>query len=188
MHFLKNPLNAISAILLLASTALWFALPLQAQESRVNVAASTPEGVLCLDEIAESAAVLTQDVVDFLNEHYLSEEPNSTLIDDAFAKFDEYQSRMFGLVEQFGGAEGGKNITGELAERDRCRSVINDQIRTVEQLLINHNTQSAGAKKSYALVTKLKEVNEKLRGLNRDFGEMYGGFKTFVDKLQNTVQ
>lgn len=189
MRFLKDPLNVISVSLLAGAVLIQFASPLRAQDIPSSTSSqNSPEDTICLDEIAEPAAALTKDVIDFLNEHYQSEEPNSQLVDSAMEKFDEYRTRMLELVSQFGAAEGGQNIFTEYGEREACLNVVNDQIRSVERLLLNHNIETSGAKKSYALVTKLKEMNEKLRGLNRDFGEMYGAFKAFVDKLQNTVQ
>jgi len=192
MRFLKDPLNAFSVLLLSGAVLLQFATPLRAQDAEEAVpeiiTEATEEDTKCLEEISETTATLTKDIIDFLNEHYKSEEPNSTLIDGALEKYDEYRERMIALVNQFGGAQGGRNIISEYDEREGCQNMVDDQILSVAQLMVNHNVQTAGGKKSHKLVTKLKEVNEKLRGLNRDFGEMYGGFKAFVDKLQNTVK
>jgi hypothetical protein len=197
-RFLKEPLNVISTLLLVGALLLQFIVPLSAEETSAvpdplsAVEESTDEEELsCLETIAEPMALLTEDIVEFLNTHYLSQDLNSTLIEGAYAKYDEYRYRLKDLlVQQFRRASEDYTQTFDriIDEDNRCVDVVADQIKTVKTLLTNHNIQSAGAKKSYGLVTKLKEVNEKMRGLNRSFGEMYGGFKAFADKIQNTVE
>jgi hypothetical protein len=189
MRFLKDPVYMISSLILGTAIMLQVVLPIYAQDSLDGPGGGEAiEDIVCLEEVAETAAALTKDAVDYFAEHYQADQANSTLIDGAFVKFDEYQTRMVELVEQFGAAQGGKNLYNEFEEREDCLDFINDQIRTVERMLINHNVQTAGGKKSHKLVTKLKEVNEKMKALNKNFGEMYGGFKAFTDKLQNTVK
>lgn len=143
--------------------------------------------VVCLEEIAEPAEALTNDIVEFLQEHYRSEAPNSELAQVAFDKFEEYRARMTALVDQFGGAQGLQLTTREFDEREACRVFVDSQVETVQQMLLNHNVQTSVSKKSYTLVTKQKALNERLRELNRDFGELYASFKVVVDKIQNTV-
>ena len=95
MRFLKDPLNVISVSLLAGAVLIQFASPLRAQDIPSSTSSqNSPEDTICLDEIAEPAAALTKDVIDFLNEHYQSEEPNSQLVDSAMEKFDEYRTRM----------------------------------------------------------------------------------------------
>ena len=186
MRFLRHPLNLVSLVVLSMALMLQFMLPLYADEADSETAVFE-EDIVCIEEIAPEANALTQDAITFFEEHYRSEDPNSNLIEGAFEKFQEYEDRMNALLADFESTQAGKPIIGEFYERDDCSSFVNDQIRSVRQTLINHNVETAGAKKSYTLVTKLKEVNEGLRTLNSDFGQMYGSFKAFVDKIQNVT-
>jgi len=190
MRLPRPNLNWLSFGLIASALFVQMIVPSLAQESAVDdgIREDRVEDVVCINEISEDAAALTQDIIDFLGEHYLSEESNSTLIEGATQKFDEYRERMQALVAQFGAAQGYQGFGQEFDERQACTAFVNQQIRSVEQLLVNHSAENASAKQSFTFVTKLKDVNNGLRELNRDFGEYYGAFKTLADKLQNTVQ
>ena len=68
---------------------------LRAQEGYVQT--EDEKDIVCLEEIGEDAETLTNDVVEFLQEHYRSEAPNSELAEVAFDKFEEYRARMTAL-------------------------------------------------------------------------------------------
>ncbi len=183
--------SSAGMLLLALGILLQGAMVLNAEENNGDspnyVQTEDEKDVVCLDEIGEDVETLTNDAVDFLQEHYRSRAPNSELAEGAFDKYEEYRARMTALVTQFGGAQGLQTTTAEFAEREACRVYVDSQVKTVRQLLLNHNIQTSTSKKSYTLVTKQKALNERMRELNRDFGEMYASFKVVVDKLQNTV-
>lgn len=183
--------SSAGVMLLVMGVLLQGVMLLRAEESDESgtdyVQTEDEKDVVCLEEIAEPAETLTNDAVEFLQEHYRSEAPNSELAEVAFDKFEEYRARMTALVDQFGGAQGLQDTTREFDEREACRVFVDSQVETVQQMLLNHNVQTSVSKKSYTLVTKQKALNERMRELNRDFGEMYASFKVVVDKIQNTV-
>ncbi len=182
--------SSAGVVLLVLGVLLQGVTLLRAQEggdSPNYVQAEDEKDVVCLEEIGEEVETLTNDAVEFLQEHYRSRAPNSELAEGAFNKFEEYRARMTALVTQFGGAQGLQTTTLEFDEREACRVYVDSQVETVRQLLLNHNIQTSASKKSYTLVTKQKALNERMRELNRDFGELYASFKVVVDKLQNTV-
>lgn len=191
MRFLKDPLNWFSLLLLLLALVPHVALPLHAQPAvptGTTAAGEAVKDIVCIEEIAEPAATLTQDMLEFLNTHYQSDQANSQLAAGSMEKYEEYRTNMFALLAAFKAAQSHQLITKEFTERQICLDYLHEQIRSVERQMLDFNLENSGAKRTHRLVSKLKDVNGKMRELNRDFGEMYGAFKAFVDKLQNTVQ
>lgn len=173
-------LNVLSLALLSCSVLLWIVVPGRAQESTENTE--------CLQELAVPLMEYYRDVTTFIGQHYQSEAAASTLLTTALLKFDEYQSHMEDLLREYGISQANQSKEQERQEVTACLNFVQLKIDEVEQLLRNHHLQNAGSKTTYTLVNKLKDINEGLRDMARDFAEMNVLFKSFDSKLTSVTE
>lgn len=180
----KKWLNALSFCLLSSSALLWVVLPGMAQESEETEDSSTTEETLCIEEVAIPVMEYYNDVTTFISQHYQSEDPATALLATALLKFDEYEANMNELLLTYNVAYAGEQLDEEHErERDACTNFVQQKIDEVEQLLRNHHLQNAGSKTTFTLVSKLKDINEGLRDMAKDFAEMSTLFKALDSKL-----
>lgn len=185
--------NRLSVVLVLLGLFLALKGPLlYAQEedspqSSPQSSTETASNSICIVEIADEVATYDADMMNFLQQHYLSEVPASELSETAWIKFKEYRQNMRQLVGDYLVGQSGKFSEKSSKEADACKQFVEDHIFTIQLMLKNHNLSNAGGKTSYSLVTQLKTINKGLQKLNEQFGQLFGEFKTFSDKLPGTT-
>ncbi|HCW32143.1 MAG: hypothetical protein UT36_C0002G0038 [Candidatus Peregrinibacteria bacterium GW2011_GWF2_39_17] len=141
----------------------------------------------CIIEIADEIAILTADIVQFMEQLYLSEKPASQLAEQANEKFKTYRAQMRQLVTDYSKVKWGEISQEKLNELEACQTFTLKHLEPIEAIMEEHNLRNAGGKTTYTLVKKLKAINEKLGEMNRQLGDIFGAFKTFNDKLPGVV-
>lgn len=174
-------INLVSASLVTLSLLLWFVLPSFAEETE------TEEDLQCVVEITPPMMTYYSDITTFIGEHYQAEAPASDLLETAMLKFGEFETNMLALLEEHAVSQDGQAIEDESRDIKKCIEMVNLKILEVKQMIRNHHLGNAGRKTTYTLVTKLKEINEGLREMNQEFGEMYGLFTNLSNKLNSTT-
>lgn len=188
-----NWLNWLSIGLLSASVCLWVIAPGFAQEADDSEDALDAENTSCLSDDAEAGLILPMlelynDMLSFLDEHYQSEEPATALLETATLKFEQFEADMEALISTYAVAQVNQPSDQESAENQKCIDLVRLKIKEVELLMRNHHFQNAGAKTAYTLVNKLKDINDGLRDMAKDFADIQTEFKTLDAKLTNTTE
>jgi len=135
-----------------------------------------------LPMIQETESELTLEI----SEAFLKDEWNSAIIQEVAASireaFDEIYAEKDWLLEEQATFPG-YSTEDSLQESLNCAAFIAMRERTIWALTESHNIQTSGAKSSYTLVRKLKDINDGLREMNMSFGQVYAGFKAFESNL-----
>lgn len=133
-------------------------------------------------------------VIDDLWELFLDDKLNSELLVDAYQRYDAFEAILNDLCQKTDNPEEDNVITEDrpsediLQDRMSCELYVSEHKALVKKMMENYNVESGGGKISFHLINKMKDINEGLRELNEGFGKMYGGFKTFADKLPGVTK
>ncbi|MEK9132781.1 MAG: hypothetical protein AAB606_03695 [Patescibacteria group bacterium] len=118
---------------------------------------------------------------DFINTHFKSAKPTSDLIPSAVERFREYKNSVKTEMESF--LPYSQTTTAANQERTACEAVMKEELQIMKELLMQHITENAYAKKSTRLIDKYKEINGKLEKLSFTMAQTYGYFGALSQKL-----
>ncbi len=189
-----NILNILSVLLIIVAASLWlFDLSL-AQEGSSDEDEEPPlkaDYVVCAEKLLPMIMEEEGVLVEYVQEAFLQEKWNTEIIEEVNAVVDD----AFGRIQ----AERDRIIQEELkplgykyedlsSEDLNCTLLVSMHERTIRNLIMSHSTKTASAKSSYVLVSKLQEINDGLREMNRGFGDIYAGFQALSDKLPGVTE
>lgn len=130
----------------------------------------------------------TTDFLNFLEQHFSSANSTSTLTNIAISRFREYKNRLetfsvlFSMNVQLT-KTANKNLQELSYIYPRCREIVDMQISTAKDKMINKISQNAYQKRSFALIEKYKTINGKLSELALKISDMINLYKSFKNKL-----
>lgn len=190
---MTSRLNLFSFGFLATSLFLWVIAPGFAQETDSTTETTQEPNTTCLSDDAEAGLVipmlaLYQDMVSFLDQHYQAEEPATALLETTLLKFDQFKLDMEDLLVTYAVSQPDQPTDQESEEIQKCINLVYLKIDEVEQLMRNHHLENAGAKTTYTLVTKLKEINDGLRDMTGDFADIQNEFNALRAKLTSVTQ
>ncbi|GEM_PF-6435258 len=136
----------------------------------------------CAEQIKNYMAIQKVEFGQFMNEHFQSAKPTSELIPAAIEKYREYRAGIMQKVDGFI-PEGGKLATSANEEKEGCKKAVAEDFQLMRELIRQHVTENAIAKKSTRLLDKYKVLNEKLEKLNFTIAQTYGYFAALAQKL-----
>ena len=139
----------------------------------------------CVQQLTKFAAEKQVEFGDFINTHFRSAKPTSELIPTAIERYRQYRNEIRGEIARILDAEkkDGKDPQVVLSETSACESVVKENFAVMKDMLRQHITENAYAKKTTRLMDKLKGINEKLGKLNGTISQTYGYFGAFSQKL-----
>jgi hypothetical protein len=160
-----------------AETATETAVPAPAGAPNVDI------GGKCADALQKYLDKQKVDLGEFINSHFRSDKMTSELISGAVEKFRQYRNdariEMNNLLTPRGGASTGNANE----EKTMCQAALEQDFGMVKELLKQHISANASAKKATRLIDRYKQINAKLGELNFTIAQMYGYFAAFSDKL-----
>lgn len=172
-----------TALLVATFLVLAFGLELFTQAQTPAPAAPTLDVTnVCQDRVVQFMEEKRAEFGAFMNIHFRSAKPTSELITDAVARFGQYRKEIRAYARSF--VPDDKRFgTGAVAENTSCNAAIEDDFARVKELIRNHITESAYAKKSTRLLDKYKSINDQLQRLNFTIAQTYGYFGALSQKL-----
>ncbi|MBI4994292.1 hypothetical protein HZC21_01450 [Candidatus Peregrinibacteria bacterium] len=139
----------------------------------------------CANEIKAFMAGKQIEFGEAINQHFRSGKPTSELIPAAIELYRQYraQAREKAKVLMNQSATGKKTFTSATAEKPACEKAVEEDFAIMKDLLRQHISQNAYAKKSTRLLDQYKILNSKLGELNFTIAQTYGYFAALSQKL-----
>ena len=138
----------------------------------------------CEEKLQEMVLEKEAELATTIEAAFLQNNWNSNIVKDVAdtirAAFDEIYTEKDRIMNEDVKPTGYTNID-ITTESTNCSSFIQMRERTMWALTESHNIETAGAKTSFVLVNKLKDINEGLREMNMSFARVYSGYKKFYD-------
>jgi hypothetical protein len=191
-------LNLISIALLIVSVMMWQSppqatliladeAPTDSEEEEITWA----EYEWCTDKLMPQIAEAEYELTVFIMDKFLEEKWNSEIVEEVSAeireKFDALHAERKRIFAEDAKPDG-YDIGTASEESLNCTEFIAMRERTIWAMTQSHNIETAGAKSSYMLVDKLKDINDGLREMNMSFGQVLAGFKQLSNKLTSTTK
>lgn len=127
----------------------------------------------------------TQDFLNFLEQHFSSQNSTSTLTNIAISRFREYKNRLetFSVLYALYVSKLQKTGGDVTTVYPKCRDIADVQISVAKDEMLNKISQNAYQKRSFALIEKYKEINGKLSALALKISDMINLYASFKNKL-----
>lgn len=159
--------------------------------SAQNPPATGGEGVVAPEESSSSRCTVymyrflsakQEELAQFINQTFRGGQPTSELIPLATQRLRQYRSDALKELEKFT-PEDSHDFKATIDEKRICKQQVDDDYDTAIQLVRQHVVQTARVKKSMMLLTKYKQINNRLGTLNATIAQMAAYFSTFAQQL-----
>lgn len=118
-----------------------------------------------------------------MDTHFSNKSSDSSLIPTAISAYRSYRNNLQNKIEELTKTDSSLTQSASISQRLTCQAELESQLRFAEAAMKAHASQTAYIKKTTAYTEKLKEINAKLRILNKNTGTMKGYFDTLANKL-----
>ncbi len=199
---MKNITRIINVILIILIAAVWMLeahILTQAQEGAAAPSAAEPAGEEAADEIERRVeeidiagrcvtrmkdfmAVKSVEFGEFINLHFRSGSSTSELIPSAIERYRAYRKEIMGEMNRMAPVSS-QTASAAMNERPPCEKAVKTELALMKQLLSQHISENAYAKKSTRLIDKYKNINKKLEELSFTIAQMYGYFGALSGRL-----
>lgn len=147
-----------------------------------ETAAEQQKPLQCSMRMLEFIKFKQQEFAEFMNTTFRQPLPTSELISSAIERLRQYRTELENEAKRF--APPASALPGQaIGELKNCASAINAEFKNMAQFVRSHVLETAYAKKTTLLLSKYKEMNEKLSKLNFTIGQMFGYFGSFAQQL-----
>lgn len=139
----------------------------------------------CANEIKAFAAEKQIEFGEAINQHFRSDKLTSELIPAAIEMYRKYRADVRAKMQELSGqtATSKKTFESATAEKPACEKAVEEDFAIMRDLLRQHISTNAYAKKSTRLIDQYKILNSKLRELNFTIAQTYGYFAALSQKL-----
>lgn len=139
----------------------------------------------CANEIKVFMVGKQIEFGEFINQHFRSDKPTSQLIPAAIARYSQYRAEVRAKMKELSKQSSTSKKTFESAtvEKPACEKAVEEDFAIMRDLLRQHISTNAYAKKSTRLIDQYKILNSKLRELNFTIAQTYGYFAALSQKL-----
>jgi hypothetical protein len=167
-HKIFAPLNitVALAIIFFSSSALSLTRAEDGQQTPLQQEASSSEAefVSCQEPMKEAIIKNLDEFRDFIDQHFQNKSSTSSLLEDAFKKFDELFVDLDSvIVKHFP-----KNVhqMAAMADISTCISLRDDALAQARSFIVTKAEATSTVKQTTALLDKYKAINDKLAALN----------------------
>lgn len=136
----------------------------------------------CIARVKDFMSSKQIEFAQFINEHFRSNLPTSSLVPVAIEKLKEYRKAVREEVGRFVLEEGNTTVTAS-RKQPACRQLAEEDMAVMKELLHQHIMSNAFAKKATRILDKYKDINGRLENLNFSIAEMFGYFASFSKQL-----
>lgn len=138
--------------------------------------------VICQYEMRVFIAEESNKYNQFINTHFENKSSTGSLLDTAFAKYDEYRTLLFNKYYTYL-PKVGADMSLESIKSGSCLAQVTTALDDAMQILMRKAQTTSAVKKTTALMDKYKEINDKLAVMNKSFAN----FKSYMDKFSLKV-
>lgn len=177
MHFRKSHI-ALLLVLCSLSTIMFAVVP---AESSIAQTATVQQEPSCQPEVKKFVEEESAKYRKFLQKHLRSKKGTSDLLIVANQRYMQYRLTLINrrnlLTIQ------GRTIGSNEADRQICETLIERYLTTMsawhKRMLIGNSER----KRTLRLTERIRDLNGKLKNLNRETGVLQGYFETFANKI-----
>lgn len=186
MKKLTKILNVTLVILIAAVWMLEAHILTQAQEGAASEVERRVEELdiagRCVTHMKDFMAVKSAEFGEFINLHFRSGSSTSELIPTAIERYRAYRKEVISEMNRMAPVRG-QTASAAMNERPPCEKAVKIELALMQQMLSQHISENAYAKKSTRLIDKYKNINKKLEELGFTIAQMYGYFGALAERV-----
>lgn len=143
---------------------------------------NSPQEVICQYELKTFLDTELLSYMKFMEQHFENKSSTASLLDIAFAKYDEFKNKVWAKYYTYQ-PQSGTDFETEALKGAACLAQVKEALNTAQQLVLRKAQTTSAVKQSTALIDKYKQINDKLSVMNKSFLN----FKSYMDTFSLKV-
>jgi hypothetical protein len=142
----------------------------------------SPQEVICQYELRLYLDTELKSFRAFMDQHFENKSSTASLLDIAFAKYDEFKTKVYAKYNTYQ-PQAGTDMMTEGIKGAACLAQVNEALDTAQQMILRKAATTSAVKQTTALIDKYKQINDKLAVMNKTFLN----FKSYMDTFSLKV-
>lgn len=137
---------------------------------------------ICVEKMTTFMQTKSAELRTYFKEHFQNKSTNSSLLDLALKRFDQYKKDLNNEMIKYS-PQAGLGLYTESIQNLNCTKKVKNEIALMEKLLRSYFEQTAQVKKTSAVMNKLKEINKKMDAMLKAVMQMYAKWLSLKGRI-----